>query len=91
MGTYSLGFDALLMLAGVLTAVPLIFFAAAARRLKLATLGFFQFLTPTMQFLLAVFVYDEVFTDSHKITFGLIWMALAVYSADSWHRRGKAS
>lgn len=91
MGTYSLGFDALLMLAGVLTAVPLIFFAAAARRLKLATLGFFQFITPTLQFLLAVFVYDEVFTDSHKITFGLIWLALAVYSADSWHRRGQAS
>ncbi len=91
LGARSLGFDAMLMLAGVLTAVPLIFFAAAARRLRLATLGFFQFLTPTMQFLLAVFVYGEVFTDSHKITFGLIWLALAVYSADSWHRRGKAS
>lgn len=89
MGTYSLGFDVMLMFAGVLTAVPLIFFAAAARRLKLATLGFFQFLTPTMQFLLAVFIYGEAFTDAHKITFGLIWAALAVYSADSWHRRGQ--
>jgi chloramphenicol-sensitive protein RarD len=73
----------LLGLAGVVTAVPLLWFAAAARRLRLATLGFLQYVAPTCQFLLAVFAYGEPFTRAHAVSFGLIWAALAVYSVDS--------
>lgn len=83
LGAISLSFDALLVASGILTSVPLIFFTAAARRLRYATVGFFQYLAPTIQFLLAVLAYGEDFTDSHKITFGLIWMALAIYSIDT--------
>ena len=87
MGHMSLGYDFLLVFAGVVTAVPLILFAAAARRLRYATVGFFQYLAPTLQFLLAVLVYGEAFTDIHKITFVLIWTALAIYSADTFMGR----
>jgi chloramphenicol-sensitive protein RarD len=72
------------MMAGLVTATPLILFAVAAKRLKLSTLGFFQYITPTGQFLLAVFLYNEPFTDVHKITFGMIWLALTIYSFDSF-------
>lgn len=87
LGAVSLNFDLLLIASGVLTSVPLIFFTAAARRLRYATVGFFQYLAPTIQFLLAVLAYGEDFTDSHKITFGLIWTALAIYSIDTMRRR----
>ena len=75
--------DILLMLSGVITALPLLAFASAARRLQYATVGFFQYIAPTGHFLLAVFVYGEVFTSAHLITFGLIWTALAIFTADS--------
>lgn len=77
-GTYGL-----LALAGVITAIPLIWFAAAARRLRLTTIGFLQYLAPTCQFLLAVFAYGEAFTRTHGWAFGLIWAALVVYTVDS--------
>ena len=79
----------LLTMAGLVTATPLILFAVAAKRLKLSTLGFFQYITPTGQFLLAVFLYNEPFLTTHLITFGVIWLALAIYSFDSLtaHRR----
>lgn len=73
----------LLPLAGVITAVPLIWFAVAARRLRLATLGFLQYLAPTGHFLLAVLAYKEPFTVEHLISFTCIWTALAVYSLDT--------
>ncbi len=84
MGTVSVGYDFLLFFAGIVTAAPLIMFTAAARRLRYATVGFFQYLAPTLQFFLAVLVYDEAFTEAHKIAFALIWIALAVYSADTF-------
>jgi chloramphenicol-sensitive protein RarD len=77
----------LLMMAGLVTATPLILFAIAAKRLKLSTLGFFQYITPTGQFLLAVFLYNEPFLNTHLITFGIIWIALAIYSFDSFNAR----
>ncbi len=80
----------LLMMAGLMTATPLVLFAIAAKRLRLATVGFFQYIAPTGHFLLAVFLYNEPFTDAHKITFGTIWLALAIYSIDSVARRKKA-
>jgi len=74
---------ALLASSGVLTAIPLLMFAAAARRLRLSTMGFLQYLVPTGQFLLAVLLYHEPFTRTHAMSFGLIWVALALYTADS--------
>lgn len=74
----------LLIMAGLVTATPLILFAVAAKRLKLSTLGFFQYITPTGQFVLAVFLYNETFMNTHLITFGLIWIALTIYSFDSY-------
>lgn len=78
------GTSSLLALAGVVTAVPLLLFASAARRLKLATIGFLQYLTPTLHFLLAVVVYDEPFSLPHLGSFALIWTGLACYSLDAW-------
>jgi chloramphenicol-sensitive protein RarD len=72
-----------LLLAGVVTSVPLICFTAAARRLRLSTLGFLQYLTPTVQFLLAVLAFGEPFTRANAAGFVLIWTALIVYSLDS--------
>jgi len=89
LGQVSRSYDLMLVLAGVVTATPLILFAAAARRLRYATVGFIQYLTPTIQFLLAVLVYGETFTKVHMITFGLIWAALAIYSIDVWRDRGR--
>ncbi len=70
---------ALLVGAGVVSTVPLLCFTAAARRLAYSTVGMLQFLAPTLQFLLAVAVYDEPFTTAHAIAFGCIWAALALY------------
>jgi chloramphenicol-sensitive protein RarD len=85
-GSAGPGMNLLLLSAGVLTATPLLWFAAAARRLRFATLGFLQYLSPTGQFLLAVGLYGEPFTRPHALAFGLIWTGLAVYSADALHR-----
>lgn len=75
--------DFLLILSGAVTAFPLLLFAGAARRLRLATLGFLQYVAPTLQFLLAVFAFGEAVTTRQLITFGLIWTAVAIYSAES--------
>jgi len=75
---------ALLAAGGAVTVFPLVCFAAAALRLPLAVLGLFQYLAPTMMLLLAVFVYGEPFRTSQLVTFGCIWTALAVYSAEGW-------
>lgn len=72
--------DGLLLLAGVVTAVPLVAFAAGARRLDYATIGLFQYIAPTGHFLLAVYLYDEPLTRAHTITFALIWLALVIHS-----------
>ncbi len=75
--------DLLLFLAGAVTALPLIWFTAAARRLDYSTVGFFQYIAPSCQFLLAVFVYGESFTGAHLATFLCIWSALAIVTARS--------
>lgn len=74
----------LLMLAGVATSVPLLLFASAARLLRLATIGFLQYITPTLQFLLAVLLYKEPFTRAHLVSFLFIWGGLCCYSYDAW-------
>ncbi|NIF34767.1 EamA family transporter RarD [Enterobacter sp. Cy-643] len=73
----------MLIAAGVITTVPLLCFTAAATRLRLSTLGFFQYLGPTLMFLLAVTFYGEVVTEDKLITFGFIWAALALFIADA--------
>ncbi len=69
----------LLLLAGVISTIPLLLFTAAARRLPYSTLGMLQFIAPTLQFLLAVWLYGEPFGRAHAIAFGAIWTALALY------------
>ncbi len=78
--------NALLFAAGPVTMVPLLCFAAAANRISLTALGFFQYIAPSGMFLLAVFVYDEVLGPGKLITFGLIWLALAILTVDSLYK-----
>jgi chloramphenicol-sensitive protein RarD len=72
-----------ILLSGPLTAVPLLLFAAGARRMKLSTLGLVQYLAPTIQLILGVWVFHEPFDGTRLIGFVLIWSALAIVSADA--------
>lgn len=83
----------LLMAAGVVTTVPLLLFTAGARLIPLSTLGFIQYLGPSIMFLLALFYYDEPVQPAKLLTFGFIWSALLLFSWESWHhsRRAKAA
>jgi chloramphenicol-sensitive protein RarD len=76
------GHVALLVLTGPVTAVPLLLFGAAARRIPLTTLGTLQYLAPTLQFLLGVVVYGEVMPAERWVGFGLVWVALVVFTVD---------
>ena len=71
--------DVLLILGGALTAIPLLLFTAAAKRLPYSTLGFLQYVAPSIQFLLAVLVFGEPLTGAHLICFAAIWLALAIF------------
>ena len=73
--------------AGVLTAVPLLCFALAARRMNLSTLGFVQYLSPTIVFVLGLTVFGETLRPAQLASFVLIWAALALFSWDLWRRR----
>jgi chloramphenicol-sensitive protein RarD len=75
--------DGLLLLSGVVTTIPLLCFGQAARQLRLSTLGFLQYLAPSMQFLLAVWVFGEPFLPSQRISFGFIWTALVIFTVDA--------
>lgn len=75
--------NVLLVLAGLVTILPLVWFNAAARTLDLSTLGFFQYIAPSMTFLLSVFIYGEPFTKGYAVAFGCIWLALAMVSIES--------
>ena len=76
-----------LIMAGIVTTAPLLFFTIAAKRLALSTLGFFQYLGPSIMFLLATFYYQETMKSAELITFLFIWAALALYSIDSFRKR----
>lgn len=73
----------LLMGAGIVTSFPLLWFNNAAKRLRLSTLGFFQYIAPSLQLLLGIFLYHESFSRTHAVTFGLIWLALLTDSTTS--------
>ena len=76
--------DLLLMLAGVITTVPLLLFTAGARLIPLSTLGFIQYLGPTIMFLLAIFYYQEAVDPTRLLTFCFIWSALLIFTAEGW-------
>ncbi len=78
----------LLVVSGVVTALPLMMFATAARSIPFTLLGLLQYLAPTIQFLIGVLVYHEIFDRGRMIGFGLIWAALAIYTLEGlYHRR----
>lgn len=81
---------ALLIGTGIVTAVPLLLFSVAAKRLKLTTVGLMQYLAPTIQMVLAIYIYDEPFDSSRLVAFALIWLGLIVYSVDGLRGRRKA-
>ncbi len=92
--SFGIGTDLLLILGGAVTAIPLLLFTAAARRLPYSTIGFLQYIAPSMQFLLAVLVFGEALTIAHIVCFGAIWTALAIFSLDGWRaaaRRRRAA
>ena len=76
-----------LLLAGPMTAVPLLLFAAGARRIPMSTLGILQYISPSLQFALGVWVYNEAFQPARLVGFVLIWAALLVYSLEGWWTR----
>ncbi len=82
--------NTLLIAAGVITTLPLLCFTGAATRLKLSTLGFFQYIGLSLMFLLAVLIYGEPFTSDKAITFAFIWGALVVFSFDGLRKNRKS-
>jgi chloramphenicol-sensitive protein RarD len=84
-GTANPGMSGLLMLAGPLTAMPLLFFALAARRLSLTTVGMMQFLAPTLQFFVGLY-FGEPFTAALAICFICIWLAVSLFAWDAWRQ-----
>ena len=80
----------LLIAAGIVTTLPLLCFTGAATRLKLSTLGFFQYIGPSLMFLLAVLIYGEAFTTDKAITFAFIWGALVIFSFDGLRHNKKS-
>lgn len=92
LGNNPLNLNILLAAAGIITTVPLMLFTAACTRLRLSTIGFFQYLGPTLMFLLAVVFYDEQMTADKAVTFGFIWAALALFITDAlWMLRRSSS
>ena len=78
--------DLLLIGSSIVTVLPLIWFNMAAQKLPLSILGFFQYLAPSMSFLIAVFLFDEQFTPGHAVAFACIWLALVMVSIEPFQR-----
>ncbi len=76
----SLGSDLLLIGAGVVTTMPLYWFAQGTKRIRLSSVGFLQYIAPSLMLLIGVFVYNETFTSAHLISFGLVWCGLVLYT-----------
>jgi len=85
-GALGPGHDLLLAGTGLVTVIPLVLFATAARGLPLITVGIMQYLAPSISFCLAVFLYREPFTPDHAVAFAAIWSALVLYTASAWRR-----
>ena len=82
-GNIGLVEDALLIGLGICTTVPLVLFAYAARNMKFSALGLMQYLNPTLQFFVAVLIFGEIFTNSHMVTYALVWFGLAIFTWDN--------
>jgi chloramphenicol-sensitive protein RarD len=78
----------LLVATGAITVVPLLLFGAGARRIPLSRVGFLQYIAPTLMLFIGTVLYDEPFTTTHAVSFGLIWLALGLYTASLVRRRG---
>lgn len=91
MANNELNLNILLISAGIVTTLPLLCFTGAATKLKLSTLGFFQYIGPSLMFLLAVLIYGEAFSTDKAITFTFIWGALVVFSYDGLTQGRKRS
>ena len=76
--------DAVLVGAGLVTIIPLLMFASAARQIPLTLVGLLQYIAPTLQFLIGVFIYKEAFDHSHLIGFGIVWVALIIFWLESF-------
>lgn len=85
------GTQALVLASGLVTALPLVAFASAARKLPLSLLGMFQYLAPTLSFALAVGLYGERFRAMHLLSFGCVWAALGLFVWDALQRRSRAA
>jgi chloramphenicol-sensitive protein RarD len=76
--------DLLMIGAGAVTTIPLLMFASAAKRIPLTAIGILQYLAPTIQFLIGVFIYKETFDQTRLIGFGLVWLALIIFWAENY-------
>jgi chloramphenicol-sensitive protein RarD len=76
--------DVFLIGAGVVTTIPLLMFASTAKQIPLTIVGLLQYIAPTLQFLIGVFVYKESFDMSHFIGFAIVWVALIIFAAESY-------
>lgn len=88
----SFGVWVLLLLSGAVTAIPLLWFGMGTKRVQLSTIGFLQYISPTIQLILGVLIYKEPFTATHLTSFGFIWTALLLYTVSNtglW-KKGKA-
>lgn len=79
-GHYSWKSDLLLLLAGPVTALPLFWFGIATTRIPLSTIGFMQYLAPSIQLLIGIFVFHEAFNSAYLVSFGLVWVGLGIYT-----------
>ncbi|MFN8597465.1 MAG: EamA family transporter RarD [Anaerolineae bacterium] len=84
--------DLLMIGAGPVTVIPLLMFASAVKRIPLSTVGILQYIAPTLQFLLGVLVYGEAFSSSQFVGFGLVWLALIIFTGENlWQYRRTTS
>ena len=74
----------LILLSGAVTGIPLLLFASSAKRIPLSILGILQYITPTIQFLLGVFAYNETFDSNRLIGYSIIWSGLVIFALDSF-------
>jgi chloramphenicol-sensitive protein RarD len=89
-GRFGLTTDIMLIMGGAVTAIPLLLFTAAAKRLPYSTLGFLQYIAPSIQFLLAVLLFGEALTTAHLLCFGAIWTALIIFASEGGRLAFKA-
>jgi len=91
-GHQGLQINLLLAFSGVVTALPLLLFGQAARLIPLSLLGILQYIAPTVQFLLGIFLYQEPFTSTRLVGFATIWLALLIFSLEGyWNRRNQTA